>query len=367
MKLNHQLTPLLALLLMAGAAATSCRQDADPNADRTDTLDVYASLDDEEPLSVVNVSVQGGPQRIWVKSNVDFKAQWQDELDKPWLRIQGVEQVSDGVYAIDVVADPIHSYPYYTRRSGTLLLSSPENSFGNFMTVQQGLTARLSSDMSWSKYGSSNPLKLDGALSSTWTATDRDRHWDSTVLPGQEDAYLYAKNGYLQLGDDEGHGADLFTPYMDANHMRVDSLLVLSFRAVAYNDKKGNKDANKLSVEILGGGVLRDDPSKTRIDLEVPYFNPSAEDVTADMWEGSYFMVGFIKTDRSPFTGDTRIRFSAGDLSGAAGKTSRIFIDNVYIRRIVDDPVKNIHDQDIWTLNGGSGADRLLPVETATE
>ena len=193
------------------------------------------------------------------------------------------------------------------------------------------------------------------------TVTDKDRHWDSTVLPGQEDAYLYGKNGYLQLGDNEGHGADLFTPFIDARQMAADSILVLSFRAVAYNDKKGNKDANRLRVEIQGGGVLRDDTSKTSVEFEVPYFDPSSEDIATDMWNDAYFLVGFIKTPQSPFTGNTRIRFSAGDLSGAEGTPSRIFIDNVYLRRLVDDPVKNIHDEDIWALNGGSGRDRIIP------
>ena len=129
------------------------------------------------------------------------------------------------------------------------------------------------------------------------------------------------------------------------------------------NDKKGNKDATKLAVEITGGGALRDDPSKTRIEFEVPYFNPSADDVTADMWDNAYFLVGVINTEANPFTADTRIRFIAGDVSGAAGTPNRIYIDNVYIRNFTLDPVKNIFDEDLWTLNGGSGPDRIITKE----
>ena len=362
---NH--LPLLLALLLAGAAAASCRPDKDPNADRADYIDVYAAPEDQEPLTAHSLSVQGGPARLYVRTNLEgLKVQWQDEDTTPWAKVVAFENVSGDLYALDLEVKPRYSYPYYTRRTGSLMLSSPENNFGTFLKVHQGLVARIASDMSWSKYGSNNPLKLDGAISATWNAADKNRHWDSTILPGQTDAHLYGKNGYLMLGDGEGHGADLYTPYLDANQAVKDSLFVLSFRAVAFNDKKGNKDANKLAVEIIGGGALRDDTSKTRIDLEVPYFNPSAEDLTGEMWNDAYFLVGFIRTEDNAFSPDTRIRFIAGDVSGASGTPNRIYIDNVYIRTLTLDPVKRIYDEDLWTLNGGSGADRIIST-TPTE
>ena len=81
------------------------------------------------------------------------------------------------------------------------------------------------------------------------------------------------------------------------------------------------------------------------------------------MWDDAYFLVGVINTEANPFTPDTRIRFIAGDVTGAAGTPNRIYIDNVYIRNFSLDPVKNIFDEDLWELNGGSGPDRII--ETA--
>lgn len=352
--------PLLLALLLAGMAAASCRKDADPNADRTDYIDVYASPEDEEPLNAGSVSVQGGTSVVYVRTNLDLKVQWQDDGTSPWVKVAGYENVSGDLYKVTLDVSPRYSYPYYTRRTGTLMLSSPGNNFGKFLPVHQGIVARIASDMSWSKYGSNNPLKLDGAIAGTWNQTDKNRHWDTTVLPGQTEAYLYGKNGYLQLGDDAGHGADLYTPFMDASLAVKDSLYVLSFRAVAFNDKKGNKDNNKLTVEIVGGGALRDDPSKTRFEVEVPYFDPLADNLAESMWDNAYFLVGYIRTETNPFTPDTRIRFSVGNQNGGTGTPGRIFIDNIYIRHFTLDPVKNVFDEDLWTLNGGSGADKIL-------
>ena len=44
-------------------------------------------------------------------------------------------------------------------------------------------------------------------------------------------SYVYGRNGHLMLGDSKGHGGCIVTPYVDA--MRSDSLLMVSFRAVA--------------------------------------------------------------------------------------------------------------------------------------
>ncbi|MBR6933345.1 MAG: hypothetical protein IKH49_08595 [Bacteroidales bacterium] len=364
---NQSLTgnPVRLSGLLAGAAAmlvfpflSSCRHD-DPNAERPEFVEVYEHPDSLTPLSAASVSVRKGEATFYVKTNVEVTPRWQDAETKPWASVTRFEKIKDDLYELQLTYAKRYNIPYYTRRSGTLMLTAPDLSLGSYLPVYQGLTARLSSDMSWSKYGSSDPRKLDGKISSEWSATDKNRGWESTVIDGREEAYLYGKNGYLMLGSGDGYGADLFTPYVDDLHR--DTLIVLSFRAVAYTDLDGNKDANKLTVEVVGGGVIRDFEAQgtTKIEFEAPYYDLNSEKFPSDMWDEGQFLVGIVGTDTNPLTSNTRIRFTAGSLSPVPGKPNRIFLDNVYLRKITSN--KHVQDEDLFLLNGGkSGKDTVF-------
>ena len=151
-------------------------------------------------------------------------------------------------------------------------------------------------------------------------------------------------------------------PDQHLNDLISDSLLVVTFRAVAYTDLEGNKDANKLSVEVVGGGVLRDGfdsgERKTKMDIELPYYDMQDEKFPSSMWKGTDFMIGVISAPNSPITGNTRIHFVAGDMSGAEGTPNRVYMDNIYIRRIAVS--KTYEDVDLWKTNGSSGLDKVL-------
>ena len=358
--------------LLAGAAVmlaipffSSCRHD-DPNADRPEFIEVYEHPDSLTPLTAASVSVRAGEATLYVKSNVEFVPKWQDAESSPWAVVSGMEKIGDDLYEVKLTHARRNNNPYYTRRTGTLMLTAPDLKLGSYLTVHQGLVARFSSDMSWSKYGSPDPRKLDGTLSSQWSVTDKNRGWESTVIDGQKDAYLYGKNGYLMLGSEDGYGADVYTPYVDELHR--DTLIVLSFRAVAYTDLDGNKDDNKLTVEVVGGGVIRDFEKQgtTKLELEVPYYDLNSDKFPGDMWDEGQFLVGIIGTDRNPLTSDTRIRFTAGSLSPTPGKPNRIFLDNVYLRKITSNA--HVQDEDLFLLNGGkSGKDTVFQKDENNE
>lgn len=315
---------------------------------RDEYIDFYRNADDEEPCNVVSVSVKGGTATFTVRSNVEFGASWQDDLSSPWASVQSLEKKGGDLYEITLAFGPRANSAYYTRRTGTLLLTAPELQLGTFVTVHQGLTAPVASDFSWSKYGTSDPRKLDGTVYAQWINNDKNRGWVTS-----EDSAVYGKNGFLILGDSEGHEGSIYSPYYEG--IRNDSLAVVSFRAAAYTDLEGKRDSNKFTVEILEGGVFRDNGS-TRMELEAPYADIASEGFPGNFWYGSEFLVGIISSDRNPFTGNTRIRISAGNLSASEGSANRIFVDNFYIRRIVE---KN-GDEDLWALNGGSGKDNIL-------
>lgn len=354
------------LIAAAPIVVSSCVHD-DPNAERSEFIEVYANLDQEEPATTYSVSVEGGEFRLYVKSNVEFSAQWQDDASSPWAKVASVTKEGDNTSVVTLEVSPRATYAYYTKRTGTLMLSAPELSLGTFISINQGLDARLSNDFSWSKYGSADPRKDDGTPISEWSQTNINRGWTSTKIEGTSGPYFYGKNGYILLGDDKGHGADLYTPYV--NELVNDSLLVVSFRAVAYTDIEGNKDANKFSVEIVGGGVLRDGfdsgERKTKMDIELPYYDMQDEKFPNSMWNGSEFMIGVISAPNNPISGNTRVRFVAGDMSGAEGTPNRVYMDNIYIRRILVG--KTYEDIDLWKANGSSGLDKVLGNKVETE
>jgi len=349
--------------LLAGAtmALPACKEE-DPNADRKEFIEVYGSKDQEEPQTTYHVGVQGGLSSFYVKSNVEFSATWQDDESSPWGKVVSVEKSGeDGLYVVQIQTQPRSTIAYYTRRTGTLMLTAPELSLGTYVTIHQGLYPRLSCDFSWSKYGSADPRKDDGTIYSSWSQTNLDRGWTSTTIAGTDGPYLYAKNGYLLLGDADGHGADLFTPYV--NDMASDSLLVVTFRAVGYTDLEGTKDANKFTVEVVGGGVFRDAAGttpQTKLDIEIPYYDMTDEAFPTSMWTGTDFLLGVISAPGNEISGNTRIRFTAGDMSGVTGTPNRVFMDNIYIRRIYES--KTYVDEDLWKVNGGNGADKILGV-----
>ena len=357
-----RLGALLGAVLAAGVSLPSCRKD-DPNADRKEYIEFYRSLEDEEPSTWVSVPVMGGEVKLPVKANVEFTASWQDELTSPWGKVTAVEKKGDDLYEVTLEVKPRSTYGYYTRRSGMLLLSAPEKSLGCYVDVHQGLLARLSNDFSWAKYGTSDPRKLDGIPFASWILTDRERGWlPAPTDPDEAKEYkpaVFGKNGFIQLGDDEGHGAVIHPPFVD--DIRNDSLAVVSFRAVTYSDLEGHRDNGKLTVEIIGGGAFRDN-GETVMEFDVPGADITSENYPANFWWGSEYLLGIVSLPKNPFTGNTRIRFTAGD-PAATGTPNRIFIDNVYIRKIVE---KN-GDEDLFLANGGSGKDNLLgpaPLQT---
>lgn len=349
---------LLALLLTGAlppAMCVSC-DDSDANQDRKEYIDVYSEPDGEESATVFPVGVQGGTATFYIRSNVEFTAKWQDNLTSPWIKIKNLEEIEPGLSKIELEVSKLSSIAYYTRRSGTLMLSAPELNYGKFITLNQGFTARVSCNFSWLKYGSADPRKDDGTLIGAWSQSQKDYGYTSTVIPGQDDAWCYGKNGFIMLGNKEGYGADFISPY--TGDLRSDSLLVVTFKAVAYTSLDGVKDNNRLSFEVLDGGVIRDfaEEGGTRMEFEVPYYNMADENFPASMWDcGSEYMVFIASTPSNPISGDTRIRLTAGSLSSTPESVcNRIFIDNIYIRRFTPD------DEDLFEANGGSGKDIIL-------
>ncbi len=347
-----------ALTLTAALFTVSCEQHT--NSERSESIKVYVDLEDmEESVDAASVRVVGGLHQIYVKSNVAFTASWEDGESSPWATI--VEDVVDpatGLHVITLDVKRRNKTPYYTRRTGTLILQANNEglNYNKYVQIHQGAVARVSSDFSWLNYGDADPRIEDGAVSaSNWNQGQKDRGWNSTLIPGEETLHFYGKKGYVQLGDNAGHGADFYSPY--TGDIRYDSLLMVSFRAVAHTDyKTGAKDNGKFTVEVIGGGVIADfmETGKTSIDLEAKNLDPSTDAFPSDMWDGTEFMVFVVGTEDNPLTVNTRIRIKCGSLEAPATTNSRLYVDNFYIRRVTE------IDEDYFEQNGGSGVDKIM-------
>ncbi len=334
----------------------SCENDGG-DALRKERIEVYLSKDDEKPVTQLSVPSVGGEVELYVKSNVDFSAYWQDSKTDPWITIEEVTEDEGGWKTIRLNVAAISKTCYYTRRSGVLALNVPDKYLGAFITIDQGITARLSSDFSWLKYGSSNPLSDAGETHiSKWTGTSLV--WTSTEYDENVQTACYGKYGWLYIGDTEGTKADLVTPY--TNDIQKDSLLMVSFRAIGYASEDGTPDVAKLRVEVLDGGVIQDYAKEGRTYIDFDLDNFSVEDpdsVSVRMWnvESCAYNVFIVTTKDKPLSSDTRIRFLTPD---ANGHPNRIALDNIYIRRY--EIGKKVQDEDMYAANGGSGRDRII-------
>lgn len=346
----------LILIPLAGVSALlSCTEEG-LNGPREESIEIHALADcSDAPLEAYCLNVKGGTADLYVKTDVeDFNAFWQDAAGTPWAEVTSCEQTDTrGVWHLTVSHSDRSSDCLYYRRGGTLTVSAPDLNLGLFLPVYQGAAPRVQDHFSDFVYGSWNPQVTDGETHiSKWSTTLTDKGFTSEPVSGDEPC-CYAGNGYLKIGDGEGRKGNLITPYNEL--YRYDSLLMVTFRAAAYQDAVGMKDDSAFKVEIIGGGVLRDDTSKTSLTLNAPYINPWAE-TAGQVWpDDSRFIVFFTKTDADPLTVSTRIRFT----SGASGMTetgnSRLFIDDICVMRLVDGL-----DEDFFTENGGSGQDRIL-------
>ncbi len=331
--------------------AVACSDD-DPNAEREDAITVYTDLE-EEPIDIGYLDARGGETVLYVKSAVEFDVFWQDNATSPWVEVMGCTyDATLQAYKVSLNVAPRSTTPYYTRRGGTLSLVAPSLNLGKFIPLYQGAVARVSQAFGGFAYGSNNPYVTDGEREiANWSTVQKGYGWTSTVGKDAEKAYCYAKNGYLKLGDDVGHGADLITPY--TNELRNDSLLMVSFRAVAYTSEEGTKDDGTLTVSILGGGVFQDTGLTTRT-VSVDNFDPQQETFPTSMWNNSNYLLFVVSTEKNPITSSTQIRFMSGDIDLVDSVNHRVYIDNVYIHTL------NEYNMNFIEQNQGSDRDKIL-------
>lgn len=292
----------------------------------------------------LNIPPKAGQASIFVKTNADYSIlvqskvpaseQEEEEIIENWLDAKKVgrnEATGEDEWRIIWEAQTKN----YKRRIATFSIISPNVDFGRFINIRQGFTTRLNEDFEWLKYGSSTAspnVTTNEKLIGDWTADQKEYKWASTIAKDATKAYCYGKFGFIRLGDDLGHGADLITPYI--TDIARDSVLLVSFDAVAYTDDNGTKDNNKLTINILNGGEFADTHTTTKtIDLD--YYDPIDPDVLKTMWNKGRHNFYVVSPPERPITTNTKFQIIGGDYTLTTAN-NRVFVDNFYVYRLDD-------------------------------
>lgn len=330
---------MIPALLMLGSVfgASSCSDD--PDYDRTGDLvwSLTADFSNQSQWTKQNwfiIPTEGIEQgAIYVKSqaDVDFRFEGNDEESEQadWFRILEVKRdVAPDVDCLVYEADP---HPgVYKKRTGCLSIISTADYLNDYIQVRQGYDVRVDGSFDWLKYGSTDPFSTAGEMPiAEWSTEQQEYGWSSNPVSEQIGACCYGKNGYLRLGDDAGHGANLLTPYTPA--LASDTALLVRFNAVAYADAAGLQDNNVLTVRVLNGGMFPDGTAEKTI--RVKHLDPTADDPATEMWTGSEQSLYVVSWPQNPISESTRIELMAGDYQMESGNT-RIFIDNLYVFRL---------------------------------
>lgn len=316
--------------LSVAFACMACEKSEDANDNGT-AINVSENGLSEEFIDALELSVDGGKDTIYVFSPSDIQMIIQPSEVEGWVKVVDETYLSD-IQATRVIleAEPLEGD--LARREGILNIGSQEPYSRKFLKLVQGYGARYTNDFSWLRYGNGNPLQQsNGVRIAQWNPAQLEQGWTSTVMEGQTVAFLYGKNDYVQIGAEEV-GANLLSPMISS--VERDSLMVLTFNAVAFVSEEGIPDNNKLTIKLTGGEFEGGEISQV---LELSHFDKESALLTSKMWEDTWFALEIYKPQANPFSSVVQIEFISGD--GTAAQKNRVFLDNVnlYVKAQFED------------------------------
>ncbi|NDV78737.1 hypothetical protein [Dysgonomonas sp. 511] len=302
---------------------------------------IVSETKEKEATSGVYCKIEGGEDTLYVFSNVDYKLFFQTaDKDEEWIKVLSSDYLSD-IQATRIILEVSPRGDDLVKRTGVMSFSSEENFLGQFVSFNQGFNTRLKEDFTWLRYGTASPFdESKETLIENWTDVQKAYGWKSTTADGNTSAYCYGKSGYVKLGQTFS-GADLISPY--TNGVIKDTILMLSFDAVAYVSEMGVKDNNTLTVNILDGGEFVDGTTSKTIDIG--YYDHTNRDVPGTMWNDARYHMLIVSRESNLFTGDTRVQFVTGN-DITTGTLNRMFIDNVSLY-IIDEKSYYLAEENI--------------------
>jgi len=275
----------------------------------------------DEWINELELPIEGGKDTIYVFSSSDIQLMIQPPTGGEWMKVSEETYMPD-LKATRVILEVEPLEDDLNRRESTLNIGNQDLYSRKFLKITQGYGERYVDDFSWLRYGNGNPLdEANGVLLVQWNPTQQQQGWTSTILEGQTQAFVYGKNDYVQIGSEEV-GANLLSPIIPS--LERDSLLVLTFNAVAFVSESGQLDDNKLTIKLTGGEFEEGEVNQV---LDLPHFDKESALLTSKMWENAWFVLEIHKPQSNPKSSTLQIEFINGAGTGAKG--NRIFLDNV--------------------------------------
>ncbi|MBL1411024.1 hypothetical protein [Sphingobacterium faecale] len=270
----------------------------------------------EENVGQLIWKAEGGKDTLYVASNSALTVSFETNEINSWVEVDKIEAIP-GTNKSRVILNVEPMEKSYKKRVGVLNLNNGEAFSGVFIRLNQGYNTRIEENFSWLKYGTGSPLDLTKATAMTqWTAAQKQVGWISSNT-----ASALGMNGYMLLGtaDKGGNLSSSIFPGLEK-----DSLLLLTFDAVAYVSKTGLKDDNKLTVKLVGAEFEDGQTSKV---LTLNYYDYQSALLLNSMWEGGRFEFRVKKPSLNPTASTIQLQFMTGDQQEKAA--NRLFIDNI--------------------------------------
>lgn len=292
------------------------------------TLAVSTSEYRSDAISRLDLTVDGGKDTLYVFSSSDVNVVFQTGEPEDWVAVEKKEYMAQqGITRVILNVQPLADD--FKIRSGILHVTGQEKYSGSFIKLSQGYESRFSEDFAWLRYGNGNPLDLvSGVLMDNWSPAQKQYNWTSTVAEGQSQAFVYGKNGYVQLGSDVV-GADLFSPIIPG--ITKDSILLLTFDAVSYISREGMSDGNLLTVNIIGAEFEDGGDSKV---VELAHYDYGSALLVTKMWDNSKFSFRINKTKNNPTSSTLQVQFLTN--TDIAVAENRVFLDNVAVYTVAE-------------------------------
>lgn len=315
-------TPLLVLTSIM--LLTSCDKDSQDNSSSDFRVEWTGDSNLTDVFSI-HTDIEGGFDTLKVHTSKSFNISFESKDLEDWVHVEKVEQLSSELSIVILKVSPLNNT--FDIRSGILAMTTDDLD-GKFIRVSQGYTRRFNDDFNWLRYGVLNPLDEGREVSiKNWTVAQTENGWTSTVGDSQTEAFVYGRFEHVKLGSAE-YGADFLS--RNIGGIEKDSLLVISFNAVAYASDFAGNDQNKLLVELQNGCTFMD--GSTSVLLDLGYFDAQSALLNKKFWDNSFQALYINKPNTNTLISTIRVKFTTGSAISLA--KNRVFLDNFSIYSI---------------------------------
>ncbi|QBQ41884.1 hypothetical protein E2P86_12255 [Sphingobacterium psychroaquaticum] len=283
--------------------------------------EIIVSEDAEQAhiISAHEFTVEGGKDTLYVFGDQMLDVNFETSDPNTWVKVDKMEPVG-GKGGVRLILEVSPMQTQFKKRTGVLNIKGAEAYSGKFIRFSQGYDTRIAEEFAWLRYGNGNPLDEGrGTLIGQWTNAQKEYGWTN---PGTAaTSKTYGMNGFVQLGSAD-FGGTLLSAVVPG--IEKDSLLLLTFNAVAYTARNGEQDGNKLTIKLKGAEFADGQTSKM---VELKYYDHQSALILTKMWEETQAIFALKKPVHNPTASTIQLEFITGD--GQEMAKNRLFVDNI--------------------------------------